>query len=123
VRCAVTRCTWAPVPSARPGGAGPADQPDQRGRGVKSGRLVDELRAADPRVEDWWDAHDVAQKSHGAKHDRHPQVGDLTLHDEALILADDGDQILTIYAAEPGSTDGERLAALSSGGVRGAGVP
>jgi transcriptional regulator with XRE-family HTH domain len=85
--------------------------------------LVDELRAADPRVETWWDAHDVAQKSHGAKHYRHPQVGDLTLHYEALVLAEDGDQILTIYAAEPGSTDGERLAALSSGGVRGAGVP
>jgi transcriptional regulator with XRE-family HTH domain len=87
------------------------------------GALVDELRAADPRVGGWWDAHDVAQKSHGTKHYRHPQVGDLTLHYEALVLAEDGDQILTIYAAAPGSTNGERLAALSAGGVRGAGVP
>jgi len=86
------------------------------------GALVDELRA-DPRVAGWWDAHDVAQKSHGSKRYRHPEVGDLTLHYEALVLAEDGDQILTIYAAKPGSTDGERLAALSAGGVGGAGGP
>ena len=30
-----------------------------------------------------------------------------------MLLADDGDQILTIYAAEPGSADAERLARLA----------
>jgi hypothetical protein len=76
--------------------------------------LIGELRSADPRVDRWWQAHDVAQKSHGVKRYRHPQVGDLTLHYEAVVLADDGDQILTLYAAEPGTSDGERLAALAA---------
>ena len=40
-------------------------------------------------------------------------MGHLTLHYEALLLADDGDQLLTIYAAEPSTRDAERLAQLS----------
>jgi transcriptional regulator with XRE-family HTH domain len=75
--------------------------------------LVAELRAGDPRVDRWWDAHDVAEKSHGLKRYVHPLVGELTLHYEALVLADDGDQILTIYAADPDSPDGQRLARLA----------
>lgn len=75
--------------------------------------LVAELRAGDERVEAWWDAHDVAEKRHGIKRYSHPRVGALALHYEALLLADDGDQILTIYAAEPGTSDGERLAQLA----------
>jgi hypothetical protein len=43
----------------------------------------------------------------------HPTVGRLTLHYEALLLPDDGDQLLTIYATEPGTRDAERLAQLS----------
>ena len=43
----------------------------------------------------------------------HPTVGELTLHYEALLLADDGDQLLTIYAAEPGTRDAERLAQVT----------
>jgi transcriptional regulator with XRE-family HTH domain len=75
--------------------------------------LVAELRAGDARVDRWWDAYDVAQKTHGVKRYVHPHVGELALHYEALVLADDGDQILTIYSAEPGSPDGERLARLA----------
>jgi hypothetical protein len=40
-------------------------------------------------------------------------VGDLALHYEAVVLTDDGDQMLTLYAAEPGTQDAERLAALT----------
>jgi transcriptional regulator with XRE-family HTH domain len=75
--------------------------------------LVDELRTDDPRVGAWWEAHDVAQKSHGLKRYEHPQEGELTLHYEAVVLTDDGDQILTLYAAEPDSLDGVRLANLA----------
>jgi MmyB-like transcription regulator ligand binding domain len=74
--------------------------------------LVAELRAGDRRVGRWWDAHDVAEKSHGLKRYVHPLVGELTLHYEALVLADDGDQILTIYTADPDSPDGRRLGRL-----------
>jgi hypothetical protein len=76
--------------------------------------LVAELRAGDAQVGRWWEAHDVAQKSHGIKRYRHPQVGELTVHYEAFVLADDGDQILTLYAAEPGTPDGDRLALLAA---------
>jgi transcriptional regulator with XRE-family HTH domain len=81
--------------------------------------LVAELRAADPRVAGWWEAHDVAQKSHGLKRYRHPRVGDLTLHYEAVVMGDDGDQILTLYAAEPGTPDGDRLALLAKTAAQG----
>jgi transcriptional regulator with XRE-family HTH domain len=76
--------------------------------------LVAELRDVDPRVGRWWEAHDVAQKSHGVKRYRHPKVGELTLHYEALLLADDGDQILTLYAAEPGTPGGDGLTFLAA---------
>ncbi len=55
----------------------------------------------------------MAQKSHGLKRYEHPQEGALTLHYEAVVLTDDGDQILTLYAAEPDSLDGVRLANLA----------
>ena len=75
--------------------------------------LVAELRVADGRVDAWWAAHDVAQKRHGTKRYSHPRVGALALYYEALLLEDDGDQILTIYAAEPGTPDAQRLAQLA----------
>ena len=76
--------------------------------------LVAELRACDERVGSWWEAHDVAQKSHGMKRYIHPVEGELTLHYEAVVLADDGDQILTLYAAEPDSLDGVRLGRIAA---------
>jgi transcriptional regulator with XRE-family HTH domain len=75
--------------------------------------LLAELRADSDAAARWWDSHDVNQKRHGSKRYLHPTVGALTLLYEALPLADDGDQILTIYAAKPGSVDAERLARLA----------
>jgi hypothetical protein len=40
-------------------------------------------------------------------------VGELTLYYEALLLPDDGDQVLTVYAASPDTIDSERLQQLS----------
>jgi transcriptional regulator with XRE-family HTH domain len=74
--------------------------------------LVAELDDADPQFSVWWDAHDVQEKRHGAKTYVHPTAGELTLTYEALPMPDDGDQILTIYTAEPDTVDAERLAAL-----------
>jgi transcriptional regulator with XRE-family HTH domain len=76
-------------------------------------QLIAELRAHSHYAEGWWEAHDVAEKRHGLKRYTHPTVGRLTLHYEAFLLADDGDQVLTVYAAEPGTRDAERLAQLS----------
>lgn len=77
------------------------------------GALVAELDDADPEFSVWWDAHDVAEKRHGAKTYIHPTAGELTLTYEALPMPDDGDQILTIYTVEPGTIDAERLAGLA----------
>ena len=80
---------------------------------AKLAELIADLRARSDVAERWWEAHDVAQKRHGIKRYLHPTVGRLALHYEALLLPEDGDQLLTIYAAEPGSPDAERLAQLS----------
>jgi transcriptional regulator with XRE-family HTH domain len=77
--------------------------------------LAAELRAGDAAVAAWWEGGDVALKRHGVKRYRHPRVGPLALNYEALLLVPDGDQILTIYTAEPGTPDAERLAALAGG--------
>jgi hypothetical protein len=74
--------------------------------------LTAELRTHSD-VAGWWEAHDVAQKRHGLKRYVHPTVGELTLHYEALLLADDGDQLLTIYAAAPDTLAADRLAQVS----------
>jgi transcriptional regulator with XRE-family HTH domain len=75
--------------------------------------LVAELQAGDDAFAVWWDSHDVAEKQHGVKRYVHPVVGELALHYEAVLLAGDGDQLLTIYAAEPGTRDAERLARIT----------
>ena len=79
--------------------------------------LVADLRTLDERVGDWWDAHDVAQKAHGIKRYVHPDVGELAVRYEALVMPDDGDQILTLYAADPATDDGRRLARLTGATV------
>ena len=80
--------------------------------------LVVELDAADPVFSIWWDAHDIEEKRHGTKTYLHPTAGELTLTYEALPMPDDGDQILTIYTAEPDTVDAERLTALALTSVR-----
>ena len=76
-------------------------------------RLVAELRAQSGDAARWWESHAVSEKRHGHKRYVHPKLGALTLHYEALLLPDDGDQLLTIYAAAPGTPAAERLAQLS----------
>jgi transcriptional regulator with XRE-family HTH domain len=75
--------------------------------------LIAELRLGSAEAARWWEAHDVVQKRHGLKRYLHPSVGELTLHYEALHLGDDGDQLLTIYAAEPDTQGAERLGQLA----------
>jgi transcriptional regulator with XRE-family HTH domain len=76
-------------------------------------QLIAELDSADPQFSAWWDAHDVEEKRHGAKTYLHPTAGELTLTYEALPMPDEGDQILTVFTAEPHTIDAERLAALA----------
>ena len=73
-----------------------------------------DLLVWNPTAAAWWESHDVAEKRHGSKRYIHPTVGPLTIHYEAMPLAGDGDQLLTLYAAQPGTRDAERLAQLSA---------
>ncbi|WP_416977066.1 helix-turn-helix domain-containing protein [Streptomyces sp. T028] len=79
--------------------------------------LVGELSVKSEEFRRLWATHDVKEKSHGVKHLRHPLVGELFLHFETLRLADDGDQSLVTYHAEPGSPSAEALRLLASWGT------
>ena len=71
---------------------------------------------ASPEFRTWWAEHDVATRNSGTKRYRHPVVGEMTIHFEAMRLAD-VDQLLFIYAVEPGtpSHDAMRLLATNPG--------
>jgi hypothetical protein len=75
-------------------------------------RLVGELGVQDADFRRWWAEHHVHAKGPGTKRFRHPVVGPVTLRYETLAVADDPDQVVVVYAAEPGSADAEALALL-----------
>ncbi|MFD8705185.1 helix-turn-helix transcriptional regulator [Kitasatospora sp. NPDC059648] len=73
--------------------------------------LIGELSMKSEDFRRWWAEHPVQDKTSGTKRFRHPVVGDLELAYETLRAADDPDQALITYAAEPGSPshDGLRM--------------
>ncbi|WP_175411815.1 helix-turn-helix transcriptional regulator [Streptomyces sp. TRM64462] len=79
--------------------------------------LVGDLSVRSPEFRSLWAAHTVQEKGHGVKLLRHPLVGELTLSYETLKLADDHDQSLVTYAAEPDSPAAEALRLLANWGV------
>lgn len=76
-------------------------------------RLVAELSAVDADFRQWWSRHTVAQRTAGAKHLRHPIVGDLHLHWSAVTWNADPDIQLILWTAEPGSESFRRLTELA----------
>ncbi|MEV7867733.1 helix-turn-helix transcriptional regulator [Streptomyces sp. NPDC088124] len=78
--------------------------------------LVGELSVKSDEFRRLWATHDVKEKGHGVKRMRHPLVGDLTLAYETMHLADDHEQFLCVYHAEPGSAAAEALRLLASWG-------
>ncbi|MFE2943295.1 helix-turn-helix domain-containing protein [Streptomyces sp. NPDC059255] len=79
--------------------------------------LVGELSVKSDEFRRLWATHDVKEKGHGVKRMRHPLVGDLTLAYETMHLADDHEQFLCVYHAEPGSAAAEALRLLASWGT------
>jgi transcriptional regulator with XRE-family HTH domain len=73
--------------------------------------LITELLDASPDFARLWQRHNVRQRRGEAKRFRHPQIGELTLTNEALYLPDG--QRISIYQAEPGSRDQDALTMLS----------
>ena len=88
--------------------------------------LVGELAIRSPEFRGWWQDHRVHERTHGTKRMRHPAVGALTVHYEALALPGDPDQTLFVYTTDPGSAshDGLRLlASWASGGAKATAAP
>ncbi len=73
--------------------------------------LITELLDGSPEFARLWQRHDVRHRRGEAKRFRHPQVGEFTLTNEVLNLADG--QRMSVYQAEPGSRDHDALTLLS----------
>ncbi|MET8244934.1 helix-turn-helix transcriptional regulator [Streptomyces sp. NPDC005202] len=79
--------------------------------------LVGELSVKSEDFRRLWATHDVKEKSHGVKRLRHPLVGELALQYESFKLADDAEQSMVVYHAEPSSPSAEALRLLASWGA------
>lgn len=78
-------------------------------------QVVGELSVQDAQFSQWWAARGVATLSTGRKALRHPVVGELVLDWDTLVEADDAEQSLVIWTAEPGSPTETALRRLRSG--------
>ncbi|AZP15142.1 XRE family transcriptional regulator [Streptomyces aquilus] len=74
--------------------------------------LIGELSMKSEDFRRWWAEHPVQDKTSGTKRFHHPVVGDLELAYETLRPADDPEQALITYAAEPGSASHDALRML-----------
>ena len=79
------------------------------GRGAAFVALLAELLGVDAFASRW-STHPVAEKRRGTKELEHPEVGDLRLAYEVLLLPDDDQQLVTWRAADDATA--ERLVAL-----------
>jgi transcriptional regulator with XRE-family HTH domain len=78
-------------------------------RGLK--RLIAELISNSPRFAELWESGEVGSPQDQSRHKiiDHPDAGLIALDCDTLIVAGD-DLRITVYTAEPGSEDAERLA-------------
>ncbi|MCC9067155.1 helix-turn-helix transcriptional regulator [Arthrobacter cryoconiti] len=76
--------------------------------------LVGELSTRSTEFRRRWAQHDVRHHRSGVKTLRHPSVGDLVLHFNALELSASPGLTMFAYTAEPGSSSEDGLALLAS---------
>jgi transcriptional regulator with XRE-family HTH domain len=79
--------------------------------------LVGELSVKSEEFRRLWASHDVKERCHGVQRLRHPLVGEFDLRIEMFRVADDPEQTLVTYHAEPGSPAAEALRLLASWGT------
>jgi transcriptional regulator with XRE-family HTH domain len=74
-------------------------------------RLIGELTVLSPRFASLWDADPPPMPKDRTRHKviEHPAVGRITLDCDTLVVAGD-DLRITVYTAEPGTDDADRLA-------------
>lgn len=77
-------------------------------------QLVGELAMTSEDFRRWWADHRVVERSHGTKRMRHPVVGELEIHYEAMNLPGDPDQTLFVYTTRVGSPSNDAMRLLSS---------
>lgn len=75
-------------------------------------RIVGELSLHSPAFTDLWGRHEIRPRTQEDKHFRHPQVGELHLHFEALAITSAPGQHLSVYSAMPGSATADALILL-----------
>ncbi|GHD29044.1 transcriptional regulator [Streptomyces violarus] len=78
--------------------------------------LIGELSTLSPEFRTMWATHDVRIRHGGTKRLQHPEVGrlELTYRSLDLPLSDRAVHDLTLYTAEPGTDDEDRLRLLAS---------
>jgi hypothetical protein len=82
-------------------------------------RLIAELTSLSPRFVELWESGQAGSPQDQSRHKiiDHPDVGLIALGCDALIVAGD-DLRITVYAAEPGTEDAERLALAAVPGTQ-----
>ncbi|MFE9558293.1 helix-turn-helix transcriptional regulator [Streptomyces sp. NPDC006692] len=75
-------------------------------------RVVGELSVRSPAFAGLWARYEVRPRTHEDKHFRHPRVGEIRLHFEALAVTSAPGQHLSVYSAEPGSASADALVLL-----------
>ncbi|RNG11828.1 helix-turn-helix transcriptional regulator [Streptomyces botrytidirepellens] len=78
-------------------------------------QIIHELRERSDEFRRRWEAQAVQERMRGTKRYRHPEVGDLVVTYEALVLPADPGQVLCTYTAEKGSASEKALRALAAG--------
>lgn len=76
--------------------------------------LVGELSLASPRFRQLWGRHDVSGRRSAEMSLNHPQVGELRLNREKLLVSGTNGIMLVIYHPDAGSDAAEKLALLAS---------
>ncbi|TPX02459.1 transcriptional regulator, partial [Schumannella luteola] len=79
--------------------------------------LVGELSVASPLFRRLWARHDVGPRQGAVVPFEHPQLGELRLNREKLLIGGTDRMTLVIYHADPGSDAAEKLALLASMGA------
>ena len=81
--------------------------------------MVDELRAGDPDVAQWWDDQRVTFRTSVTKHVAHPTAGPLSFGIESVVGPHDPEQRLVVYTVEPHSATARVLPLLAAWVVTG----
>lgn len=76
--------------------------------------LVGELSLKSERFRQLWARQDVVRPAGGPARMHHPEVGELVLHREKLIVAGTEGQVLVVYHADAGTTSADALALLGT---------